>query len=66
MEKSVDQWFEFCKKELKEGACIGMDFTQYPAASLQTRKKFFEECKMEVVSTPNLVDLVWADRPARP
>jgi len=35
--------------------------------SCELRTKFFNDKKIEVVSTPNLVDLVWgADRPPKP
>jgi len=52
---------------LSEGDKIGLDFSQYPAAPLDARVSYFEAKKIEVVSTENLVDLVWdKERPARP
>lgn len=67
MERGTQNWFDWTSSQLAEGDCIGVDFSQYPAANLQSRIKYFEGKKMEVKETENLVDLVWDDeRPPRP
>ena len=67
MERGLEMWFEWTAKALAEGDKIGMDFSQYPAAPLDARSKYFADRKITIESTENLVDLVWGDeRPARP
>lgn len=67
MESGVDSWFEWTKKQLQEGNNVGLDFSQYPAANLEARVKYFSEHKIELIKSENLVDLVWGEvRPARP
>ena len=67
MEANLPTWFSWAAEYLKEGQKIGFDHTQYPVMACELRTKFFNDKKIEVVSTPNLVDLIWgADRPLRP
>jgi hypothetical protein len=58
-------WFAWTAENLEKGAKIGIDFSQYPAGSLETRTKFFQEKEMAVVEVKNLVDLVW-EKDGRP
>jgi len=67
MEADMPTWFGWIKDNLKVGDKIGLDFTQYPAYMLDVRFKDIKAKGITLVSTPNLVDIVWGDaRPARP
>ena len=67
MEANVKQWAEWTAEQFPDGATVGLDFTQYPAGSLEAKRKTLEDAKIQVKSVPNLVDLTWgADRPAMP
>ena len=46
MKWTKPMWFDWTAENLKEGGKIGLDFSQYPAASVEARIKFFEEKKM--------------------
>lgn len=66
MQAGVTTWFEFVKESLSDGQTVGIDFTQYPAGSLETRSTYFGKSGISIKSIPNLVDIVWGDkRPAR-
>ena len=59
-------WFDWVAETVKEGK-IGIDFTQYPSASVAARKALFEGKGLKLENVANLVDKVWGDeRPARP
>jgi len=65
-EATEQTWFAFVDAQVEKGQKVGIDFTQYPAKSMKTRTEFFKKKDIEVVSVPNLVDLVWgAERPVR-
>jgi Xaa-Pro aminopeptidase len=67
MEADLPTWFGWIKDNLKEAEKVGLDFTQYPAFLLEERFKSIKEKGIALVSTPNLVDIVWGEkRPARP
>ena len=67
MEADQPTWFGWVKDNLKESEKVGLDFTQYPAYMLEERFKDIKAKGITLVSTPNLVDIVWGDkRPARP
>jgi Xaa-Pro aminopeptidase len=67
MEAGVLQWPEWIIEKFPNGAKVGFDFTQYPAANLEQRAKSFEDAKIEIISVPNLVDATWGThRPQRP
>jgi len=68
MEKmeSTNMWFDWVVETIKEGK-VGIDFTQYPSASVAARKTLFEGKGLKLENVANLVDTVWGDdRPARP
>ena len=59
-------WFEWVDEQIKSGK-IGIDYTQYPSASVDARKEFFDKKGLQLENVPNLVDQVWgADQPTRP
>ena len=67
MESGILQWPEWIIDKFPNGATVGFDFTQYPAANLDARSKTMEEKKIQIKSVPNLVDLTWGqEKPARP
>lgn len=67
MEAGIPSWFEWASQNVTQGKRIGFDHTQYPATACELRTKFFLDKNIEVVGTPNLVDLVWgSERPQRP
>ena len=66
MAMGEQMWFDWVAETIKEGK-IGIDFTQYPSASVAARKTLFEGKGLKLENVANLVDTVWGDeRPARP
>ena len=67
MEAGVKQWPEWIISTFPDGAVVGFDFTQYPAANLEQRASTMAENNIQVKSMANLVDQCWGDaRPQRP
>ncbi|KAF8632157.1 hypothetical protein AX17_004898 [Amanita inopinata Kibby_2008] len=63
----VPTWQEFLHKNLEIPTRIGIDATLISVCDAESLKKNFEPKGSELVSvTPNLVDDIWHDRPARP
>jgi Xaa-Pro aminopeptidase len=66
MERGEKMWFEWVTETIKDGK-VGIDYTQYPSASVEARLKLFTGKGLALEHHANLVDTVWgADRPARP
>lgn len=67
MEAGVTQWPEWIIQKFPHGANVGIDFTQYPAANLESRARSFEDAKINIKSVHNMVDLAWgSEKPAMP
>jgi len=67
MEAGVTQWSEWIIQKFPDGATVGIDFTQYPAANFEAKARSFEDAKITVKSVENMVDLAWgAEKPAMP
>lgn len=61
MEAKEISWFQWICDNAADTDVVGFDFTQYPAAFFDIRFAPIKKKGLRVISTPNLVDMVWAD-----
>jgi hypothetical protein len=48
MEAGVTQWPDWIIEKFPAGATVGFDYTQYPAANLEPRKKAFGDKNIQI------------------
>ncbi|KAF8978402.1 hypothetical protein BGZ46_006497 [Entomortierella lignicola] len=63
---NVPTWQEYIVKNLPPGSRIGIDPLVFTATDATKLEKELSKSGSSLVPVPNLVDLIWTDRPARP
>lgn len=62
MDVGIPPYFEYIGTTLTAGSKLGVDPSQMPKSSYETRSKYWKEKGIEVVNVyENLVDIVWGD-----
>ncbi|KAK3829269.1 MAG: Creatinase/aminopeptidase [Benniella sp.] len=62
----VPTWQEYLVKNLPAGSRIGIDPLAFTASDANKLEKELSKVGSSLVSVPNLIDLIWSDRPSRP
>ncbi|KAF9437259.1 hypothetical protein BGZ76_001424 [Entomortierella beljakovae] len=63
---NVPTWQEYLEKSIPPGSRIGIDPLVFTAADAASLEKKLSKSGSSLVSIPNLVDLIWKERPSRP